>query len=168
MPRIIFVGVLAFLFALKAIPSTAQSHDAQSHDAQAIDDVLAPIHQLFDGMRAADTTAVRGAFDPIARLVRTTNRDGVAAHEIMAVDDFVKAVGAPHDVVYDERIWDIRTEVRDNLASAWMKFAFFAGDKFSHCGVNSAELVKTADGWKIMHLADTAQREGCEMPPEDD
>jgi hypothetical protein len=45
-----------------------------------------------------------------------------------------------------------------------MKFAFFAGEEFSHCGVNSAELVKTSDGWKIMHLADTSQRENCEMP----
>lgn len=163
MPRIIFGGVLAVLFAINASPSTAQPHDAQADD-----DVLAPIHQLFDGMRAADTTAVRGAFDPIARLVRTTNRDGVPAHRIMAVDDFVKAIGAPRDVVYDERIWDVKIDMRDNLASVWMKFAFFTGDKFSHCGVNSAELVKTVYGWKIVQLADTSQREGCEMPPEGD
>jgi hypothetical protein len=26
-------------------------------------------------------------------------------------------------------------------------------------------MVKLADGWKILHLADTRQREGCTAPP---
>lgn len=136
--------------------------------AQTEEAVLEPIHRLFDGMRAGDSTAVRSAFAPIARLVRTFSRDGEPGYEEMAVDEFVHAVGSPHDVVWDERIWDLKVETRDNLASVWTKFAFFAGDEFSHCGVNSFELANTPDGWKIIQVADTAQREGCEMPPEND
>ncbi len=168
MPRILFLTLLAGLIGLAQTQSIAQSDSPESQGEQSENEVLAPIHQLFDGMRAGDSAAVRAAFDPIARLVRTSNRDGLPSHHIMPVDDFVNAVGAPHDRVWDERIWDVNTEVRDNLASVWMKFAFFTGDEFSHCGVNSVELVNTSDGWKIMHLADTAQREGCEMPPEAD
>jgi hypothetical protein len=47
-----------------------------------------------------------------------------------------------------------------------MNYAFFAGDTFSHCGVNAFQLFKGADGWKIFHIADTRRREGCEMPEE--
>jgi hypothetical protein len=156
-----------FMLAGLVVCVPVASH-AQSPDSSLEQDVLAPIHQLFDGMRAGDSTAVRGAFDPIARLVRTTYKDGAPTHRIMAVQDFLTAVGTPHDVVWDERIWDVKVEVRDNLASVWMKFAFFRGDEFSHCGVNSVELANTTEGWQIIHLADTAQREDCEMPPDDD
>jgi hypothetical protein len=167
MPRLLSLAILAGFVAFAHAPSIAQPDNPESNTVQSDDDVLAPIHQLFDGMRAGDSTAVRAAFDPIARLVRTSNRDGVPSYRIMPVNDFVNAVGTPHDAVWDEQIWDIKTEFRDNLASVWMKFAFFLGEEFSHCGVNSAELVNTISGWKIMHLSDTAQREGCEMPPEE-
>jgi len=126
--------------------------------------VLAPVHALFDGMRAGDSTMVRAAFDPLARLVTTFYKEGKPAHHVTAIDDFVRIVGTPHDKVFDEQIWDLKTEVRDNLASVWMKYAFFLGGELSHCGVNSFELFNTEDGWKIMHLADTRQKEGCEMP----
>ena len=39
------------------------------------------------------------------------------------------------------------------------------GQTFSHCGVDSVQLLKTADGWKIMSIADTYVREGCEQHP---
>ena len=158
MKRLTFVLLSVGLLAVSQSPTRAQSDN----------EILAPIHQLFDGMRAGDSTAVRDAFAPEATMVRTTKREGVPTYRLGSVDDFAAAVGAPHDKVWDERIWDVKVESQDNLASVWMKFAFFAGDEFSHCGVNSFELVNTADGWKIINIADTAQREGCEMPPSEE
>ena len=78
------------------------------------------------------------------------------------------AVGSPHDVVWDERIWDVRIDVRDNLAAAWMDYAFFAGDQFSHCGVNAMQFARNADGeWKLIHLADTRRApDACDLPDE--
>lgn len=149
------------LVALALVVSVASPMLAQTEE-----EVLEPIHQLFDGMRAGDPEMVTDAFVPIARLVRTGTQDGKPSHRVMQVSEFAEAVGRPTDRVWDEKIWDIKLEVRDNLASAWMKFAFFAGDEFSHCGVNSAELVRTENGWKIFQLSDTSQREDCEMPPE--
>ena len=128
------------------------------------DEVLAPIHRLFDGMRAGDSSMVRSAFHPIARLVTTFYRDEKPAHHVSTIDDFARAVGTPHEKVFDERTWDIAVDIRDNLASVWMKYAFYLGDDFSHCGVNSFELFATDEGWKIMHLADTRRKDDCEMP----
>ena len=84
-------------------------------------------------------------------------RDGSA-------DQFVTAVGTTHDQVWDERIWDVTIHVRDNLASAWMNYAFFQGDEFSHCGVNSFQFFRSPEGWKVIYLVDTRQRQGCELP----
>ena len=35
---------------------------------------------------------------------------------------------------------------------------------FSHCGANSFQLMKGADGWKIVYLVDSRRTEGCEIP----
>lgn len=72
---------------------------------------------------------------------------------------------APHDAVWDERIWDTQVRIDGNLASVWTKYAFYLGPQFSHCGIDHFLLFRRAEGWKIIHLADTRRREGCEMPP---
>ena len=40
------------------------------------------------------------------------------------------------------------------------------GKRFSHCGVDAFQLVKTAAGWKIFQLSDTRRKEKCEIPEE--
>jgi hypothetical protein len=47
----------------------------------------------------------------------------------------------------------------------WTKYAFYRGERLSHCGVDVFELVRRPDGWKIVHLADTQRRGNCWTPP---
>ncbi len=145
------------LFAGAAAPQTVQ---AQTPEAE----VRTVIDQLFDGMRAGDSTMVRTAFHPSADLHTTAFREGRPFLHKGSIDRFVTAVGTPHDEVWDERIWDVEISVDDNLASAWVPYAFFAGDQFSHCGVNAMQLVNGKDGWQILNLTDSRRREGCDLP----
>lgn len=128
-------------------------------------DVLAVVRRLFDGMRAGDSAMVRSVFAAEARLVSTDTREGQPTVRVTTADAFVAAVGRPHDAIWDEQIWDTEIRVDGNLAAVWTKYAFFLGDRFSHCGVDAFHLVRRTDGWKIVDLADTRQREGCAMPP---
>ncbi|QXD16073.1 nuclear transport factor 2 family protein [Rhodocaloribacter litoris] len=159
LPRTYTPALLCATLLLVPTPGRAQTAEAE---------VRQVIHQLFDGMRAGDSTMVRAVFDPTARLVTTfTDADGTPSLREGSVDRFVQAVGAPHDEVWDERIWDLDIKVDDNLAAAWMKYAFFAGERFSHCGVNVFVLARRPDGWKTVYLADTRRRgDACEMPPD--
>ncbi len=134
-------------------PSLAQSDKA---------DVRAVIDRLFDGMRAGDSTIVSNVLHEEALMARV----GAMGLNIRTTDGFVQAVGSPHDQVWDEKIWDVHIFVDGRLASAWMEFGFFLGDKLSHCGVNSMQLYKTDEGWKIIYIADTNRPPSCE-PPED-
>lgn len=130
------------------------------------DEVRAVITTLFDGMRAGDSSVVRSVFHESAALRRAgAQQNGQPTLGNLPADRFVAAVGQPHDEVWDEHVWDIVVQVDDRLATAWMKFAFFRGDAFSHCGVNAMQLFKTVDGWKIFSLADTGRQEDCWMPP---
>ena len=126
--------------------------------------VVQVARDLFDAMREGDGEKVRGLFVEGAVLQSAGERDGTPMLRTTPIEDFAAAVGRPHDVVWDERFWDTVVHIDGRLASMWMKYAFYLGDSFSHCGVDSFQLFKTEDGWKIAYLADTRQREGCEIP----
>jgi hypothetical protein len=127
--------------------------------------VLAVVRRLFDGMRAGDSAAVRAAFHPQAMLATARVRNGVAVFEIDTVDAFVRAVGTPHSVEWDERIRKARVELDGPLASVWAEYSFYAGPKFSHCGIDAFHLARDGEAWHIVALTDTRRRDGCPDPP---
>ena len=124
--------------------------------------VKAPIQQLFDGMRAADSLAVRDAFIPDAGMFTVAMKDGRPVLHEGKLDDFVRQVGQMEAGALDERLqgYDIRIDGR--LATAWTPYQFYLNGDFSHCGTNAFQLFKTAAGWKITQVTDTRRREGCE------
>lgn len=160
MPRPARLAALALALGL-AGPVSAQ--DAPPEDA-----VRAAVAQLFDGMRAADTTAIRDVLHPSVRLLTVVDEKTAYRVAETDMDRFLAAVAAA-PVTYDERVGEITVEVDEGLASAWMPYSFYAGDEFSHCGVNAMQLVldePIADGtdahWRIVHIIDTRRTEGCD------
>jgi hypothetical protein len=82
-----------------------------------------------------------------------------------SVSDFLRSIGTPHAETYNEMIWDEKILVDGNFAQVWTNYAFYLGKKFNHCGVDAFHLVRNEEGnWKIFHLADTRQKEGCKVP----
>ena len=131
-------------------------------------EILKPIHQLFDGMRAGDSTAVRSAFMPEVLLETIlTNKEGKVKVQKGALMDIVTAVGTPHPEQWDEKIWSYKIRRDGNLATVWTDYTFYLGDKLSHCGVNSFTLVNQSTGWKIKHLIDTRRRSDCQTSETD-
>ena len=63
--------------------------------------------------------------------------------------------------MWDERLRGTTVHVDGPLAAVWTGYAFYAGTRFSHCGVDAFQLARTADGWRIVSIADTRQRTGC-------
>lgn len=126
------------------------------------DAVKATINQLFEGMRNSDTTLIRKAFakqNVMQTIVKT--KDGKSVVRTESVDGFIKSVGAPHPEKYDERIVFTKVLIDANLASVWTDYKFYIGDKFSHCGVNSFQLFKGDEGWKIIYIIDTRRKDAC-------
>ncbi|WP_210114502.1 hypothetical protein [Hymenobacter elongatus] len=131
------------------------------------------ITTFFDGMRRGDSTLVRSTLVR-STLVRSTLAPGVVFQTITTTKEgttrvglenpngFLKSVGTPHKEVYDERIRFERVLLDANLASVWTPYQFYVGPKFSHCGYNSFQLVKYAQGWRIVHVIDTRRQDGCQ------
>jgi len=132
---------------------------AQSEEEKAVKVV---IDQMFDAMRAGDSTSLRSIFHPSARLMSVFyNKEGESKIHDGDIDRFIVAVGTPHDEVWDEKIWSYDIQIDGNLASVWTEYSFFLGENLRHCGVNAFHLFKSDDGWLITQITDTRRRENC-------
>ena len=151
------------LLALLTTPLATAPLAAQSTDDERA--VLAVVERTFDAMKARDTASFRSVFAPGARLVATfTDREGKPGMREITVDRFAEMIaGWEAEVV--ERIFDPQIRISHNLATVWTEYDLHADGKFSHCGVDAFQLARAPDGWKIVAIADTQQREGCPSRP---
>lgn len=142
--------------ALLAPPLAAQEPEDEEQ-------VLGIVDRLFEGMRAADSAEVRAVLHPEARIVSTGEREGKPVVQYSSTEGFIQAVGGA-TASWNEKIYEPEVRIDDNLATVRAFYTFHAGDRFSHCGINVIQLARTAEGWRVIHLADTRRREPCEPP----
>lgn len=149
--------LLTITFVLLSLTAMGQSETVA---------VMEPINRMFKGMSTGDSAMVHSAFGNRVTLISVAkDKAGKSSLFPEPLQDFLNAVGTPHPESWNEPIWDTKVEVDGLFAQVWAKYAFYLGKKFSHCGVDAFHLYKTSDGqWKIFHLADTRQREGCVVP----
>jgi hypothetical protein len=144
------------IFLILTIVSTTTF--AQSEEAA----VKAAVNKLFEGMKKPDTAILRSSFSPnpiLQTIVKNKEEKAVVITE--ALDSFLVSVGRPHTAVYDERITFDVVKIDGDLAIVWAPYKFYLGDKFSHCGVDSFQLIKINGEWKIQYLIDTRRKQGC-------
>ena len=121
------------------------------------------VERMFDAMRSRDTAALRAVFDTNARLMTTrTSPEGKPVLRVTPIDRFIQAIAnAPEGTALDERIFDVEVRQSDHLATVWTRYSFFLGEQLSHCGYDAFHLFKSEQGWRVIAIADTQQREGC-------
>jgi len=125
--------------------------------------VKAAVNRLFDGMRKSDTAMIRSAFAPEAILhTIVKNKEGGVMVRAEAIDKFIESIARPRTEVLDERIEFASIKIDGELASVWTPYKFYFGSAFSHCGVNSFQLVKIDGSWKIQYLIDTRRKQPCD------
>ena len=155
MRRIAIVTLVAGMFLGGfATPTMAQSAE---------EEVQAVVDALFDAMRAADSAAVRELFHPeMGKMASSGDRDGVAGVGFGAISGFVEAVGGAEPGAFDEKIGPAEIRIDDNLATVFTPYAFHYNGNLSHCGVNVFLIARVGENWRIVGLADTRRKQGCE------
>ena len=147
----ILVGILVCLLGF---PSLAQTPEQE---------VEAVIRSLFDGMKQKNAEQVAAAFSSEGLMQTVQQKPEGTSVGSNSVADFVKRIAnTPAGTVLDERILSYQIKVDGSMASAWTPYQFYVNDTFSHCGVNSFQLVKLAEGWKIVYIIDTRRKEPCQ------
>jgi Putative lumazine-binding len=132
------------------------------------DEIKNTINRLFGAMEKGDSAKLHSAFADqvtMATVFRDKNNAPVIKHE-SSIADFLKAVGTPHPEIWYEEIWNVKIQIDGDFAQAWCDYAFYVGNKFSHCGIDAFHLYKVKEDWKIFHLADTRRKDNCNIPAE--
>ena len=126
------------------------------------DSVKQAVGQLFTAMKNADAAGIRSAFADSA-LLQTIARtkEGSLAVKNEPIATFAASIGKLPKGAADERIRYESIKIDGPLASVWTPYEFYYNGQFSHCGVNSFQLVRTGNGWKIQYIIDTRRKEGC-------
>lgn len=150
MNRILLLFVLTF-----ALTSNAQKSEAEN--------VKETIIVFFDAFHKQDTTGLKSmAKGNIKMQSISVNEDGQTILTETDYFQFVQNIGSiPKDRTFEEKLLDFSIKVDGNMANAWISYEFWYQEELSHCGVNSFQLMKEDNKWKIIYLGDTRRREGC-------
>lgn len=127
-------------------------------------EVQKTIDAFFEGFHKQDSLAIKGTVDN-GVILQTIAKDSLGM-DYVKTQDFSKfiqnIVSIPKTMKFQETLKSYSIQVDGPMANAWTAYEFHVNDKFSHCGVNSFQLVKKNEAWKIVYLIDTRRKEGCD------
>ena len=127
------------------------------------DSVKAVVNQLFAAMKNIDAAKLKETFADGAVLQTISRRqDGSFFVQDEKVNDFAESIRKAKKDSLDEQIVFETIKIDGPLASVWAPYKFYYAGKFSHCGVDSFQLVRINGRWKIQFLIDTRRRQGCD------
>ena len=136
------------------------AHVSKAQTAE--DSVKAVINKMFDAMRSSDAAMLQATFGDSA-LLQTITRDkgGRTIIRNESIKEFAGSISAAPKGALDERISFETIKIDGPLASAWTPYSFYYNGKFSHCGVNSFQVVRINGEWKLQYIIDTRRKGGC-------
>lgn len=126
------------------------------------DSVKAVVNAMFAAMKNADSKGLRNTFSPTVVLQTIEEKaNGVVDVVTDSVEEFASMLDKVKPDMLDERIRFEKIYIDGPLAMAWTPYQFYYMGKFSHCGVNSFQLVRINNKWKIQYIIDTRRKAGC-------
>jgi hypothetical protein len=113
---------------------------------------------MFLAMQTGDTTLFRSCFAPSVIFQTIVTKDNQTKVKSEDFETFIKSLTKYPKGSLDERIKFKSVQEDGTLAIVWTPYQFYFQGKYSHQGVNSFQLVKLGDAWKIQYLIDTRRK----------
>jgi len=149
MRKYISVIVCFFLIAFNARAQSAE------------DSVKATINKLFAAMKNGDSKALLECFTDFLPFCKALEKEGKVSVRTEVIKEFADFVGTQKQGDADERISFDMVKTDGALAIAWTPYQFYYKGQFSHCGVDSYQLVRINGEWKIQYIIDTRRKTNC-------
>jgi len=120
------------------------------------DSVRQVVNEFFRAMKQSDTAGMRATLSSTVHFEATQSRpDSEPGLLLESVSNFLASVARIPAGALDERIVFETVKVDGSLASVWTPYEFYFNGRYSHCGVNSFQLVRLRGKWQIQYLIDT-------------
>jgi hypothetical protein len=121
-------------------------------------DVLAVVQKTFEGMASNDAGKILASMTADARLY------GVRANGVayaLAAEQWANRLVSLKSEFNEHFTQPPAVSIHGTIANVWGEYELLRDGKFVHCGVDSFNLLKTAEGWKVAAVFDTEETTGC-------
>ena len=147
---------LASCLVIALLATTLATAQKPGDAASAMD----AVNRLFAGMKAKNADQIKAVFMPEAQLVaidKPKDGKGISTTRKFTADSFAAMISTAKAGEFVERMINPDVRVMGDMAVVTGLYTFYVGDKFSHCGANTFNLVRTATGWMIANGASTLE-----------
>jgi hypothetical protein len=155
--RSVFIVLLSVQLSAIAV---AQGPSVEAIERAA---VVKTVQAFFDTMAAKDVEGARRILMPRATFHAMSVRDGKRVIRAFTSEEFLKELAGMKQAVR-ERMWNPETRLRGSIATIWTPYDVWIDGKFSHCGIDAFDLIRTDDGWKISGGSYTVEAK-CDPSP---
>jgi len=144
------------------------SASADSSEREAILSVMDKVFAAVQSGRPEDWRSIQLAEGNTLSFRANPNGQAKEPEMRMSNNDAFVANLAPDGHEYIERWTEEPTVlIRGPIAVVWGEYEFWMDGEFSHCGVDSIDLVKVDGEWKVANFMWTVEKEDCPTAPTD-
>ena len=127
--------------------------------------ILETVQKFFDSIEFRDRQLLESILVPNSLNISARELDdGEAQFNVMSYDEVVTALTRPGRNA-KERSWDETVLIQGNIAVVWTHYDFHVDGVFSHCGIDSFQLIKQDGQWLISNSSWTLETENCPASP---
>jgi hypothetical protein len=148
---ILYIVCILFTTQTNLIAQTTNAGESAASEKE----VKQVIQNMFHAMQQADTTLLKTCFSDKVIFQTILNKPEGAMIKTESINNFIQSIGKQTPNVLDERIEFGAIQMDPLMATVWTPYTFYYKGQYSHKGVNSFQLVKLKEGWKIQYLIDT-------------
>ncbi len=144
---------IALLYLVLVCTYSAWSQENQVHDL---------VDHMFQSMEQKDTAALRKCFTPGVQFTTFSyDSKGNSRAKGVYLNDFLRQVSLIGEYDVEEKLTAWQCFIDDGMASVWAPYEFYFDKKFTHCGVNSIQVIKVQNEWRINQITDTRRKQDC-------
>lgn len=147
--------IAIILLLILTCSSLINAQNAADEDA-----AIAVVNKLFAAMKAKDAEQIKSVFSSDGQLVaidKPKDGAGLSKTRVFTGDAFAMMIAGNKGADFIEFMPSPEARVTGDMAVVSGRYTFHLGDKLSHCGTNTFNLVRTEAGWKIANAASTLE-----------
>jgi len=148
---ILYIVCILFTTQTNLIAQTTNAGESAASEKE----VKQVIQNMFQTMLQADTTLLKTCFSYNVIFQTIVNKPEGAVIKTESINNFIQSIGKQTPNALDERIEFGAIQIDPLMATVWTPYTFYLKGQYSHKGINSFQLVKFKEGWKIQYLIDT-------------
>jgi hypothetical protein len=128
-------------------------------------EIMTVVDQFFQALEERNGALLEEILYPSSlNISATAQSEGGSTLTARSYEDLLERFSSGQPII--ERYWNHTLLVRGAIAIFWAPYDLYLGRDFSHCSVDSFQLVKEEGRWWLTNLSWTIERESCELHPD--